>query len=246
MSTKHAEVAEGRGARRVLAGAAAVAAVLLLVWFGRRAGVTLPRFVEWVDGMGIWGPVAFIGGYAVATVALIPGSLLTLAAGAIFGLVRGTLYTMIGATLGAAGAFLVARYLAREAVERRFGRDVRFRRLDRAVGERGLSLVFLLRLSPALPFTLLNYVLGLTRVRFADYLVASVGMIPGTLLYVYNGKLLGDMAALGSGEAPPRSAAYWAVLGLGLAATVAVTVMVTRMAQRALAQRTGIPEEPAS
>ena len=138
------------------------------------------------------------------------------------------------ATLGAAAAFLVARHAARAVVERRLATSPRFAALDRAIAAEGRKIVFLLRLSPLFPFNLLNYALGVTRVRFADYLVASVGMIPGTILYVYYGKLAGDVATLAGGAVVERGAGYWAVLVLGLAATVAVTAIVTRSARRAL------------
>lgn len=214
--------------------------VLVLVGLGlvaRELGGYVPRFAAWVDGLGVWGPVVFIAGYAVATVALIPGSLLTLTAGAIFGLVRGVLYVFVAAVIGSAAAFLIARYLARTPVERRIRRRPRFAALDRAIEGQGRWIVFLLRLSPVFPFTFLNYALGVTRVRFADYMIASVGMLPGTLLYVYYGKLAGDVAALAGGADPGRSIGYYAVLGVGLVATVAVTVVVTRLARRALREQ---------
>ncbi len=115
----------------------------------------------------------------------------------------------------------------------------RFAAIDRAVGEQGRKIVFLLRLSPVFPFNLLNYGLGLTRVRFPDYFAASIGMLPGTLLYVYYGKLLGDVAALAGGAAVEKDAGYYAVLALGLVATLAVTTLVTRIARRALREATG-------
>jgi uncharacterized membrane protein YdjX (TVP38/TMEM64 family) len=221
--------------RRALQIAIVLAVVAALFFLGKRAGAAVPRFAEWVQGLGVWGPVVFILGYAVATVAFVPGLLLTLAAGAIFGLWRGTVYVMVGATLGAALAFLVARYAARRAIERRMAGNERFAAIDRAVAREGRKIVFLLRLSPVFPFNLLNYALGLTRVRFADYLVASIGMLPATLLYVYAGKLVGDVAALAGGAAPiERDWKYWTLVGAGLAATVAVTAYVTRLARRAL------------
>ncbi len=243
MSTQTTQAAAAAPSRpraiaRVVLILAAIAVVLVVA---RRAGAYLPQFAAWVDGLGIWGPVVFIFGYALAVVAFVPGSLLTLAAGAIFGLVQGVIYVFIAATLGAAAAFLVARYVARQAVERRLAGNARFAAIDRAIGAQGRKIVFLLRLSPLFPFTLLNYALGLTRVRFADYLIASIGMLPGTMLYVYYGKLAGDVAALAGGAAVEKDAAYYAVLGLGLVATVAVTTVITRTAQRALAEATGNP-----
>lgn len=210
-----------------------------LLYLGRSAGGYVPVFAEWVEGLGPLGPIVFILGYIVAVVAFIPGSLLTLAAGAIFGLAEGTLYVFVAATMGAALAFLIARHGARAAIERRINGDERFAAIDRAVGAEGLKIVFLLRLSPVFPFNLLNYSLGLTRVRFVDYFMASVGMLPGSLLYVYTGKVAGDVAAIAGGQAGEKGAGDWLVLVLGLVATAVVTVFVTRIARRALATATG-------
>jgi uncharacterized membrane protein YdjX (TVP38/TMEM64 family) len=216
----------------------ALAAVAVLVVAGRKAGALIPAFSAWVDGLGVWGPVAFVVGYAIAAVAFVPGSLLTLAAGAIFGVGKGTALVLVAATLGASAAFLVSRYLARGFVERRLAGDERFAAIDRAIGSQGRKIVFLLRLSPVFPFNLLNYALGLTRVRFADYVVASIGMLPGTLLYVYYGKVAGDVARIAGGAPMRRGAAYYGVVALGLVATVVVTTLITRIARRALQEAT--------
>jgi uncharacterized membrane protein YdjX (TVP38/TMEM64 family) len=231
----------GRLALYVLAGLAAAALLLLA---GRQAGGYVPRFAEWVASLGVWGPVVFIIGYAVAAVAFIPGSLLTLAAGAIFGLAKGTLYTFLGATLGSAAAFLVARYLARGAIERRIAGNPKFAAVDKAVGREGFKIVALLRLSPVFPFNLLNYSLGLTKVPFLQYLAASIAMLPGTLLYVYYGKAAGSLAALAGDAETERGPEYWATLGVGLLATVLVTTYVTRLAGRALRQEIDAPAAP--
>lgn len=216
-----------------------LAALLGLVWLGREAGSFVPRFAEWVEGLGPWGPAVFVAGYAVAVVAFVPGSLLTLAAGAIFGLLEGTVFVLAGATLGSTAAFVLSRTTARDAIARRVEGDRRFAAIDRAIEQQGRRIVFLLRLSPIFPFNLLNYALGLTRVRLADYVVASIGMLPGTLLYVYSGKVAGELATLASGPAVSRGAGYYAVVGLGFAATAIVTVLVTRVARRALREATG-------
>lgn len=216
-----------------------VVGLAALIVLGRQAGGYVPQFAQWVNSLGVWGPIVFILGYTVAAVAFVPGSLLTLAAGAIFGLAQGVVYVFIAAVLGSSAAFLVSRYLARAAIEHRLASNARFAAIDRAVGAQGRKIVFLLRLSPVFPFNLLNYALGLTKVRFTDYLVASVGMLPGTLLYVYYGKLAGDVAALAGGAAPEKGAGYYAVLILGLVATVVVTTLVTRTARRALKEATG-------
>jgi uncharacterized membrane protein YdjX (TVP38/TMEM64 family) len=207
-----------------------------LVLVGRSLGGQLEGIAAWIDGLGAAGPIAFVAVYTLASVAFVPGSILTLIAGAIFGLGRGTLYTMIAATCGASVAFLVSRYAARGLVERRLGAHPKFAAIDRAVAREGRRIVFLLRLSPLFPFNLLNYALGVTSVRFVDYVAACAGMLPGTLLYVYYGKLAGDVARAAGGLTPERGAGYYAVLVLGLVATIAVTAYVTRLARRALAE----------
>jgi uncharacterized membrane protein YdjX (TVP38/TMEM64 family) len=210
--------------------------VVVVLWLGgRQAAAFLPQFAAWVDTLGPLGPAVFIAGYAVGTVLLVPGSWLTLVAGAIFGLGGGVLYVMAGATLGATLAFLAARHVVRDLVARRLADDPRVAAVDRAVAAQGRRVVFLLRLSPLVPFNLLNYALGLSRVRLADYVVGSVGMLPGVLLYVYTGKVAGDLASVAAGVAPARGPAWYATLALGLAATIAVTVLVTRVARAALA-----------
>jgi uncharacterized membrane protein YdjX (TVP38/TMEM64 family) len=221
---------------RALVGLAALA---LLIVLGRRAGAGIPQFAAWVEGLGAWGPVAFVAAYAAATVAFVPGSLLTLAAGAIFGVAEGTLWVFVAATIGAALAFLVSRHWARAAIERRVAGNPRFGAIDRAVAGQGLKLVLLLRLSPVFPFNALNYALGLTRVGFRDYLIGSVGMLPGTLLYVYYGAVAGEVAALAGGAATSKAAGTYVVWGIGLVATIAVTAFVTRIARRALREVTG-------
>ena len=211
---------------------------MALVLLGRAAGGYVQSFAAWVDGIGAWGPAVFIVGYALAVAAFVPGSLLTLAGGAIFGVGAGTAYVFCAALLGSSLGFLIARYVARGAVERRLAGNEKFAAIDRAVGGQGRWIVFLLRLSPVFPFSLLNYALGLTSVRFADYLVASVGMLPGTLLYVYSGKAVGDVAALAGGAQHERGASEFALLAVGLCATAIVTVLVTRIARRALDEAT--------
>ncbi|MCZ6727155.1 MAG: TVP38/TMEM64 family protein [Acidobacteria bacterium] len=220
----------------VVKAVAGVAGLVGLLYFGRLVGAYIPQFAEWVDGLGVWGPIVFALGYAVATVGFIPGSLLTLAAGAIFGLAKGTVTVFFGATLGSALAFLIARYLARSAVERRIAGSAKFAAIDRAVAKEGLKIVTLLRLAPIFPFNLMNYGLGLTKVSFRDYMIASLGMIPGTFLYVYYGKALGSLAAVAGGVEVERGVGGWITFGVGLAAALAVALYVARIAKRALEQ----------
>jgi len=214
--------------------AAAVVGLVALTLSGRQLGGLLPRFAEWVDGLGFWGPAVFIAGYVVTTIAFIPGALMTLAAGAVFGLPKATVYVLTGATLGSAAAFLISRHLAREAIAARVAGNARFAAIDRAVGAEGFKMVLLMRLSPVFPYNLLNYSLGLTNVRFTDYALASIGMLPGTLLYAYYGVVAGDVARLAGGATVERGPAGYGVLALGLVATIAVATLVTRAARRAL------------
>ncbi|MCE2557769.1 MAG: TVP38/TMEM64 family protein [Acidobacteria bacterium] len=225
--------------RLAIRAAAVVALVAALLLFGQRVAGYLPEFSAWVNGLGLWGPVVFVLGYAVATVAFIPGSLLTLAGGAIFGLGEGTAFVFAGASLGATGAFLASRYLVRGAVERRVAAEPRFAAIDRAVGREGFKIVVLLRLTPVVPFVLLNYALGLTKVKLSHYVGAFVGMFPATLLYVYYGKVLGDVAEVAAGFEVEQGWGTWVATGIGLAATVAVIVVVTRIARRALKEEVG-------
>jgi len=224
------------GRSKLVAIAAALVAVVAL---GRLAGGHLDVFTSWVEGLGLWGPAVFMIGYVAAVVAFVPASLLSLGAGAIFGIVHGVLYVFVAASIGACLAFLVSRHLARSAIERRLEGNRKFAAIDRAIAAEGRKIVFLLRLTPAIPFNLLNYALGLTRIRFPDYAIACIGMLPGTLLYVYSGKLAGDVATLAGNPALARGWAYYGLLALGLIATLAVTIVVTRSARRALADATG-------
>ena len=222
---------------RVVAAVCGVGALLYLV--GGEAAGALQAFAGYVDTLGVWAPVVFIVGYALAVAALMPGSVLTLAGGAIFGLGAGVAYVFVAAVAGSIAGFLIARYVARGWVEARIADNPRFGAIDRAVADNGLKIVFLLRMSPVFPFSFLNYALGLTRVRLRDYALASFGMLPGTLLYVYYGKAIGDVAAVASG-APEGGSEKLAFTALGLVATVLVTVLVTRIARRALDEATDV------
>lgn len=200
----------------------------------------LVNALEWVKELGPVGAIAFIGIYIVATVAFLPGSVLTLGAGVVFGVVQGSLVVFIGATLGATLAFLVGRYMARGWVAKKIEGNQNFAAIDKAVGKEGLKIVTLLRLSPIFPFNVLNYGLGVTGVSLKDYFLGSVGMFPGTVMYVYLGSLAGNLATIGAGDAPSNPTVTWAIRIIGLIATVAVTVVVTRVARKALAE--AVPE----
>jgi uncharacterized membrane protein YdjX (TVP38/TMEM64 family) len=208
-------------------------AVLILIWVLSDVRQLLEQTLHFIGGLGAWGPVLFILVYAIGTVLFIPGSILTLGAGALFGVLWGSIYVSLGSTLGATCAFLVGRYFARDWVESRIEGQPKFEAVDRAVAAEGWKIVFLARLSPVFPFALLNYAFGLTRVSLLGYVAASwVGMMPATVMYVFVGSLARE-GALGH----PRPPGEWILYAVGLVATIIVTVWITRMARRALTQR---------
>lgn len=191
------------------------------------------RFEEYVKSLGSLGPVVVALAYVVTTVLFIPGSAITIGAGTLFGLKTGFFVVLVGANLGALCAFLLARTLLRERVIKWAQGNARFRSLDRAIGSQGFKMIFLTRLSPAFPFNLLNYLLGLTAVRTGAYVLANLlGMLPGMFLYVYLGAAARDVLA---GPAAGALDFYQQLLKyVGLLATVAVVVIVTRAARKAL------------
>jgi uncharacterized membrane protein YdjX (TVP38/TMEM64 family) len=202
--------------------------------------VSLSPLIAAIEGfvrdLGLWGPLVFGLVYVAAVVALVPASALTLAAGTLFGLVVGTVTVSLAATMGAALSFLIARYLARDAVARKLGGDPRFAALDRAIARSGWVIVALTRLSPAVPFALQNYLYGLTDIPFWTYVLTSwVAMLPGTLMYVYLGHIgRASLDAAAGAGGPTRTPGEWALLIVGLLATVAVAVFVGLLARRAM------------
>lgn len=198
---------------------------------GKLLAPYLPQFTAWVGTLGVWGPLAFIAVYVLAVVLLAPAFLLTIASGAIFGVARGSFYVMTGAMLGALTAFLVSRYLIRDFVARRIASNSRLSAIDRAVGDDGRRLVFFLRLSPVVPFVLTNYVLGVTRVRLRDFLIGTFGLTPIVVSYSAFGKAAGATNAVTG-----KPVLSWPVLGVGIIATVLLAWLMTRIAQRAIAE----------
>lgn len=216
-------------------GLGAGVAILLL-----EAALVLPvsqwaqQVIEWIRGAGPAGVAAFAAAYITATLLLLPGSLLTVGAGLAYGPVFGTLLVSPVSVTAATLSFLLGRTVARRWVAKRIESDARFAAIDSIIGRHGFKIVALLRLSPVIPFNILNYALALTGVRLRDYVIGSfVGMLPGTLLYVYVGSLVTSLTALAGdhGQAgTARHILYWA----GLGATVVVTLYITRMARREL------------
>lgn len=187
--------------------------------------------------LGPWAPLIFMALYVAAAVTLAPAFLLTVAAGALFGVWLGTLYVFIGASLGASAAYAVSVRLTRLPFLSWLDSDSRVLIVRQAVAGEGAWIQFLLRLSPLVPYNLLNYALGLSRVRYRDFVVALVGMLPAIVMYTYYGKVVGDVAALAAGIAPPRGVEYYTLLTVGLVTTVLATTLITRAARRAVEQQ---------
>ncbi|NET25798.1 TVP38/TMEM64 family protein [Okeania sp. SIO1I7] len=214
-----------------------VVATLLIIAHKFNAQQLLINALDWIKTLGPWGPIAFIIIYILATVLFLPGSLLTLGAGLLFGPIFGSIYVSVASTIGATCAFLVGRYLARGWVSKQIEGNENFKAIDEAVADEGWKIVGLTRLSPIFPFNLLNYAFGLTQVSLPDYFFASwIGMMPGTVMYVYLGSLAGSLATLGT-EGGTRTTAEWILYGVGLIATIAVTVYVTKIARKALQKK---------
>lgn len=188
----------------------------------------LDSFVRRVRDLGPLGWLLYALVYAACITLFVPASVLTLAAGAIYGLGLGVAIVVVGATLGASLSFLLARTFVRSRIENLVADNLRVLALDRAIAREGAKIVFLVRLAPAFPFTLSSYAFGLTGVSTIGYVIASVlGMIPGTFGYVYLG-----MAAAG---AVSGGGVVHTVLNIGGAlVVVAVTIFIARIANRAI------------
>lgn len=184
--------------------------------------------------LGPWGPVLFVAAYVAAAVTFAPAFLLTFAAGAVWGLWEGTLLVTIGATLGASAVFGLASPLARSRLLRWMDRDPRVAAIRGAVVGDAVWMMFLLRLSPLVPYVLANYALAVSGVGYVDFMIASIGMLPAIVMYVYYGKVVGDVAKLAAGVTPPRGPAYYVLMVVGLIATIVATTMITRAARRAI------------
>jgi uncharacterized membrane protein YdjX (TVP38/TMEM64 family) len=200
----------------------------------------LVNWVAWINGLGAIAPLIFILTYIVVTVAFLPASVVTLGAGFVFGVVKGSILVFIGAMLGATAAFLIGRFVARDWIAQKVAGNRFFSALDNAIAQEGLNLIFLIRLSPAFPFNLLNYALGLTKISLSDYVLGTTGIIPGTIMYVYLGSLISDVATLGAGETPSNPVISWIIKILIFVTVVAISLYIAKIARKAL--KDAVPE----
>jgi uncharacterized membrane protein YdjX (TVP38/TMEM64 family) len=198
---------------------------------GRMVSPWLPGFAAWVHTLGVWAPIVYVGAYVAAVVLMLPAFLVIMAGGAVFGVVKGSILALTGAVLGGTSAFLIGRYFARSLVERRVAANPTLSAIDRVIGEDGLKLVFLLRLSPAVPFVLSNYALGVTRVRLRDYVIGTFGLAPIVITYAAYG------SASGAGPRADGSPTVSPVMfGAGIVVTVLLGLLLARIVQRALTE----------
>ncbi len=210
--------------------------IVLLLAF-RTGGDPIVAAMGWIEARGALGWGVFIALYVGATVLLVPGLLLTLGAGVIWGPLLGTALVSVASTLGATAAFLTGRYLARDWVEERLQASGKVAALDRALAGQAFQIILLTRLSPVFPFNLLNYLYSLSAAPLGRYVAASwIGMLPATVLYVYIGSLVGSLRQLGEQPSGGEGLQRW-FFWLGLGVTVLVTVRITKMARRALADK---------
>jgi len=190
-----------------------------------------------VKNLGVLAPIAFILIYNLGTLLFVPGFILTMKGGCLFGVFWGSVYVVIAAIIGATGAFLIGRYLSRDWVSRQIGKNPKFQAIDTAVAKDGWKIVLLTRLSPIFPFNLLNYAFGVTKVSMKDYILGSIGIVPGSVMYVYIGSLVGDLAMVNTPNQPMTTETeilHWVIRFVGLIATITVTIYVGRLAKKAI------------
>lgn len=228
--------------RNIVRGIVAAAVVLTVVWLWRAAD---PReitrgLLAWIEALGPWAPFWFVAAYVLSCLTFFPGILLTAGGAILFGVPKAVLLVSIGATIGAACGFLISRYAARGWVQRKWGANPRFAAIDAATEREGWKIVGLMRLSPVVPFVPMNFLFGLTRVPLLHFVLATwAGILPLTFVYALLGSVIGDLAELG--KQPVSSGPWkWIITAAGLASTVVVTLLVTRVAKRALAGK--VPE----
>jgi uncharacterized membrane protein YdjX (TVP38/TMEM64 family) len=197
----------------------------------------LTNLITWVENLGIWGAIAFIIIYNVATLLFIPGSLLTMKGGCLFGIFWGSIYVLIAAMIGAVLAFIIGRYFSQDWICQQLEKHPKFKAIDQAITKEGWKIVLLTRLSPLFPFNFLNYAFGITNISLRDYILGSFGILPGTIMYVYIGSLATNLATISTTEQPTSleiKILQFTIQAVGLIATIIVTIYITKIAQKSL------------
>ena len=206
-------------------------------------GTYIEQALSWVEAHETIAWIVFAILYIAAIVLILPASVFSLAAGYLFGLLQGWIIVVITATIGAMIAFIVGRSLLRTWVVKKAEKMKNFHSLDEAVSQKGLFIVFLTRLSPVFPFSLINYVYGITKISLRNFSLATFfGIMPGSLLYVYAGSTAKNLQEVLSGNVEFSGAQQYLLYG-GLIATLIVTIVITRIASKALKENSHIEIE---
>lgn len=228
----------------------AIASVIAALVIGYRyfpSQALMLHLLRWIEHLESWGPIAFIAIFNMATILFIPGSILTLGGGVIYGLMWGSIYVFMAAIIGAIVAFAIGRYISRDWVAGQMARHPNFKAIEEAVTHSGMKIVFLTRLCPIIPFNLANYAFGVTQVSFKDYIVGSIGILPGTIMYVYLGSLIGDLTTICSPDLmwqnPQTETIKWLVNGISVVTTIGITVYLGKIAKSALSEIGRSPEK---
>lgn len=212
---------------------------ILSLWFFSHFNLSSLWFeiLHNVQAWGIWGIIVFVIIYNVATLCLIPGSILTMKGGCLYGLINGSLIVLVSAIFGAITSFLLGRYFCRNWVYSILNKYPQFEQINEAISEKGWQIVFLTRLSPLFPFNLLNYLFGISKISFKDYIIGSLGILPGTFMYVYFGSLATNLATANIDNmivTPQTKMLTWAMRIIGLISTIIITILSTNFARKNL------------
>ena len=200
------------------------------------------EILKWIDARGIWAPIIFILLDIVIVIFLLPGVLITLGAGFIFGVVMGSIYIVVATTIGAVIAFILARYLLSERTANYLRTKPRLKFIDQLLATEGWKLVLVTRLIPFFPFKLSNYLFGLTKFKLKDFFIGTFfGIWPITIFNVYVGSITADLSTLGTGST--KTNLEWVIYVFGFIMTIFVVIYVTNRARHALKKYTPDIEE---
>ena len=219
---------------RLLVGACVLATI---IWFGRHVGAEIKAMEAWIAGLGVWGSIVFVGIMIILTSLFVPDTLLAIAAGVLFGLLWGTVLTVVGAVITATLDYLAARKLLRVRIEKILEGHPKLRAIQRMARQKGLRLQLLLRLSPISPVSV-SYVLGAAGARYSTFLIATAGLIPGLFVEVYFGHLASHLTKV-AGNVSSHSTMHTVVIVAGFVVCIVLMVFVARAVTKALVEVDG-------